>query len=54
MLFLHTFVSVLLGTELTASEKALLDRALLATYGQAGITTDPRTWQRTRPPSPTS
>ncbi|WP_267244532.1 VirB4 family type IV secretion system protein [Streptomyces sp. PR69] len=49
VLFLHTFLSVLLGTELTAAEKALLDRALLATYDRAGLTTDPRTWQRTPP-----
>ncbi|MFI6350196.1 VirB4 family type IV secretion system protein [Streptomyces sp. NPDC050560] len=49
VLFLHTFLAVLLGAEPATAEKALLDRALLATYAQAGITSDPRTWQRTPP-----
>ncbi|MFB6536667.1 VirB4 family type IV secretion system protein [Streptomyces noursei] len=49
VLFLHTFLAVLLGTDLTAAEKAALDRAILGTYTHAGITADPRTWQRTAP-----
>jgi len=48
-LFLHTALSVLLGDILTATERAVLDRALLATYQQAGITADPRTWLRPEP-----
>ncbi|MGW2057766.1 VirB4 family type IV secretion system protein [Streptomyces sp. NPDC001840] len=49
VLFLHTFLSVLVGSELTAAEKAVLDRAILNAYAGAGITADPRTWQRTPP-----
>ncbi|MFF4960939.1 VirB4 family type IV secretion system protein [Streptomyces sp. NPDC001222] len=49
VLFLHTFLAVLLGSELTAGEKAVFDRAILAAYAQAGITGDARTWQRTPP-----
>ncbi|MFF4602745.1 VirB4 family type IV secretion system protein [Streptomyces sp. NPDC001339] len=49
VLFLHTFLAVLLGTDLAADEKAVLDRAILAVYAQAGITADPRTWTRTPP-----
>ncbi|MEV3854980.1 ATP-binding protein [Streptomyces sp. NPDC050095] len=49
VLFLHTFLAVLFNTDLTAAEKAALDRAILATYTRAGITGDPRTWTRTPP-----
>ncbi|WWR54871.1 ATP-binding protein [Streptomyces sp. SCSIO 30461] len=49
VLFLHTFLAVLLGADLTAAEKAVLDRAFLAAYERTGITTDSRTWQRTPP-----
>ncbi|SHL81307.1 VirB4 family type IV secretion system protein [Streptomyces yunnanensis] len=49
VLFLHTFLAVLLGTDLTAAEKAVLDKAILGAYTRAGITADPRTWQRTPP-----
>ncbi|MGW0734483.1 VirB4 family type IV secretion system protein [Streptomyces sp. NPDC002851] len=49
VLFLHTFLAVLLGSEFTAAEKAVLDTAILATYEQASITTDARTWTRTPP-----
>ncbi|MFI1736537.1 VirB4 family type IV secretion system protein [Streptomyces sioyaensis] len=49
VLFLHTFLAVLLGTDLAAAEKAVLDRAILAAYARAGITTDTRTWPRTPP-----
>lgn len=49
VLFLHTFLAVLLGTDLTAAEKAVLDRAILAAYARVGITGDTRTWSRTPP-----
>ncbi|MFI5593544.1 VirB4 family type IV secretion system protein [Amycolatopsis sp. NPDC051758] len=48
-LFLHTVISVLLGNELAATERAALDRAITATYQRAGITSDPRTWTRPAP-----
>jgi type IV secretory pathway VirB4 component len=48
-LFLHTVIGVLIGTELTAPQRAVLDRAILATYRRAGITSDPRTWSRQPP-----
>ncbi|MBS2545523.1 ATP-binding protein [Catenulispora sp. NL8] len=48
-LFGHTVVSVLLGSELTASERAVLDTAILAAYAQAGITDDVRTHSRAAP-----
>ncbi|MFE0024123.1 VirB4 family type IV secretion system protein [Amycolatopsis sp. NPDC059021] len=48
-LFLHTVLGVLLGTELSAQQRAVLDRAILATYHRAGITSDPRTWTRQAP-----
>ncbi|MGI5352991.1 VirB4 family type IV secretion system protein [Streptomyces sp. CA-250714] len=49
LLFLHSFLSVLFATDLTAPQKAALDRALLAVYRRAGITHDRRTWKRTAP-----
>lgn len=48
-LFLHTVLAMLLGDEPTPAERAVLDRAITATYRQAGITADPRTWTRTAP-----
>ncbi len=48
-LFLHTVIGVLLGSTLTPTERAVLDRAIAATYQRAGITTDPRTWTRPAP-----
>lgn len=48
-LFLHTALAVLLGTELAPTERAVLDRAITATYQRAGITGDPRTWARPAP-----
>ena len=48
-LFLHTVISVLLGSDLEATERAALDRAITATYQRAGITSDPRTWTRPAP-----
>lgn len=60
-LFCHTLVSVLLGaggdagtstpssSGLDASGRAALDRAIVAAYAAAGITSDPRTWRRPAP-----
>ncbi len=48
-LFLHTLVTVMLGEPLSNVGKATLDRGILAAYRQAGITHEPRTWNR-RPP----
>lgn len=48
-LFLHTVITVLLGNELTAAERAALDHAVATTYQRAGITSDPRTWTRPAP-----
>jgi type IV secretory pathway VirB4 component len=47
-LFLHTVLAVLLG-DLTAADRAVLDRAITATYHRAGITGDARTWTRPAP-----
>lgn len=49
VLFLHSFLSVLLAVEFDAGQRAVLDAALLATYHRAGITTDPATFTA-RPP----
>lgn len=48
-LFIHTFIQVLLGTGLSAAERAALDRAVLTAYAARGITTEPRTWARPAP-----
>ncbi len=48
-LFLHTVLAMLIGAELTAAERAILDRAITATYQRVGITADPRTWTRPAP-----
>jgi len=48
ILSLHSFFKVTFG-ELTPAEDAVLDRALIATYRQKGITPDPAT-QRSEPP----
>lgn len=48
-LFAHTFLAVLLRTELTAEESALLDTAILDAYRHAGVTFDPRTHTRPAP-----
>jgi hypothetical protein len=47
-LFLHTVLAVLCG-DLSAAERAVLDTAITTTYQRAGITADPRTWQRPAP-----
>ena len=48
-LFAHTFLAVLLDADLTGTQKALLDKAILAAYRQAGITADPRSHTRPAP-----
>jgi type IV secretory pathway VirB4 component len=48
-LFAHTVVAVLLGSELTAAERAVLDTAILSAYEDAGITADLRTHSRDAP-----
>jgi len=48
-LFLHTVLAVLLGGPVIAIERAVLDRAIAASYQQVGITPDPRTWTRPAP-----
>jgi hypothetical protein len=48
-LFLHTLVTVMVGTTLAPEERAALDRAIVACYHGAGITTDPATWTRPAP-----
>jgi hypothetical protein len=48
-LFLHTFLTVLLGEPLTALDRAVLDTAITDTYTAAGITDDPATWGRPAP-----
>ncbi len=48
-LFLHTVLTLLLGGEPSAMERAVLDRAITGTYQRAGITADPRTWVRPAP-----
>ncbi|MGW4826268.1 VirB4 family type IV secretion system protein [Amycolatopsis japonica] len=48
-LFLHTVLAMLVGSDLTAAERAVLDPAITATYHRAGITDDTRTWTRPAP-----
>ncbi|MPZ67749.1 MAG: conjugal transfer protein TraC, partial [Pseudonocardiaceae bacterium] len=48
-LFLHTLVAVLLGGDPDPAARAALDAAIVTTYTQAGITSDPRTWARPAP-----
>jgi hypothetical protein len=48
-LFLHTLVTVMVGTTLAPEERAALDRAIVACYRGAGITTDPATWTQPAP-----
>ena len=47
-LFLHTLITAMIG-DIDADAAAVLDRAILATYATAGITTDARTWPGTPP-----
>ncbi|WP_426513096.1 VirB4 family type IV secretion system protein [Dactylosporangium sp. McL0621] len=48
-LFLHTLIAVLLGQQPPPQERAALDKAIMATYAQAGISNDPTTWTRPAP-----
>lgn len=48
ILSLHGLMKVIMG-ELTATQEALLDRALVLTYKQKGIMPDPQTFQKTPP-----
>lgn len=48
-LFLHTLIAVLLGQQPPPQERAALDKAITATYAQAGISNDPKTWSRPAP-----
>src|ERR1019366_1397016 len=48
-LFAHTVIGVLLGGQPGPAERAALDRAIMAAYHHAGITSDPRTWARPAP-----
>lgn len=48
-LFVHTLVGVLLGGDLDPVARAALDRAIVAAYATAGITSDPRSWRRPAP-----
>ncbi|WP_406985895.1 VirB4 family type IV secretion system protein [Nocardiopsis protaetiae] len=47
-LFLHTLVGAMVGA-LSATDRAVLDRAIVTAYAQAGITRDPATWDRPAP-----
>ncbi|HEX3829011.1 MAG TPA: DUF87 domain-containing protein [Sporichthyaceae bacterium] len=48
-LFLHTVIAVLIGGDLAATDRAVLDRAIAGTYQSVGITADARTWTRPAP-----
>lgn len=48
-LFLHTLMAVMLGEALSPRQRAALDRALVSTYREAGITGDASTWDRPAP-----
>ncbi|TYB40807.1 VirB4 family type IV secretion system protein [Actinomadura chibensis] len=48
-MFIQTLIGAMLGEPLTPAARAVLDRAVLATYHAAGITSDPRTWKRRAP-----
>jgi type IV secretory pathway VirB4 component len=45
----HALVEVLAGAEAARDGRAVLDTAIAAAYEQAGITADPRTWNRQAP-----
>ncbi|WP_160050077.1 VirB4 family type IV secretion system protein [Nocardiopsis sp. FR4] len=47
-LFLHTLITAMIG-ELSPTEKAVLDRAIITAYAEAGIMRDPTTWERPAP-----
>ncbi|MFY7064694.1 VirB4 family type IV secretion system protein [Nocardiopsis changdeensis] len=47
-LFLHTLIGAMVG-DLSTTDRTVLDRAIVTTYAQAGITRDPATWNRAAP-----
>jgi type IV secretory pathway VirB4 component len=49
ILSLHGFIKLMMGGELTAEEDAILDRALVLTYSEKGITPDPSTHTKQAP-----
>lgn len=49
MLSLHTLLKLMMG-DLSSTEEAILDRALIETYRMKGITTDPETQMNIEPP----
>ncbi|MEV0597564.1 VirB4 family type IV secretion system protein [Nonomuraea cavernae] len=48
-MFLQTLIATMLGEPLSAATKAVLDKAVIATYAAHGITADQRTWKRPAP-----
>ncbi|WP_307797042.1 VirB4 family type IV secretion system protein [Actinomadura barringtoniae] len=48
-LFIQTLIATMLGEPLAPTVRAVLDRAVIATYAKAGVTADPRTWKRPAP-----
>ncbi len=49
ILSLHTFFKLMFGGHLSVAENAILDKALVLTYKEKGITTDPATWNNQPP-----
>lgn len=49
IIMLHGLVKLMFGGELSAQEDAILDRALILTYKEKGITPDPATHQKDPP-----
>ncbi|MFK4043161.1 VirB4 family type IV secretion system protein [Nonomuraea wenchangensis] len=48
-MFLQTLIATMLGGQLSAQARAVLDSAIIAAYQAAGITRDPSTWTRPAP-----
>ena len=48
-LFAHTVIAVLTAADPSPAEKAALDKAIMAAYHRAGISSDRRTWTRPAP-----
>ncbi|MBA2897660.1 VirB4 family type IV secretion system protein [Nonomuraea soli] len=48
-MFLQTLLATMLGGQLTAQTRAVLDSAIITTYQTVGITRDPATWTRPAP-----
>ena len=49
ILSLHTFFKLMFGGSLNVAENAILDKALVLTYKEKGITTDKNTWNKPAP-----